>query len=206
MNKTILDLIKCDYKQDGEYIIIFSNPAKGILYITEHSPGFISGHVRLRGKNNGSYPYRYLNMIDTIFGKEPNTIEVCSGDMVVNNSNCNTTTVDINPAKNPDIVDDAQVLSSISSDNIYYRWRCDPPYNLATAKSMYGLTDLPQTSKLLKAGARVCRPGSLMFLLLGAQNYQMCPKGVKRIGWIAITIVPNNEIRCLNIFLKKYET
>jgi len=145
-------------------------------------------------------------MIDTIFGKEPNTIEVCSGDMVVNNSNCNTTTVDINPAKNPDIVDDAQVLSSISSDNIYYRWRCDPPYNLATSKSMYGLTDLPQTSKLLKAGARVCRPGSLMFLLLGAQNYQICPKGVKRIGWIAITIVPNNEIRCLNIFLKKYET
>lgn len=52
----------------------------------------------------------------------------------------------------------------------------------------------------------VCRPGSLMFLLLGAQNYQMCPKGVKRIGWIAITIIPNNEMRCLNIFLKKYET
>ena len=53
-----------------------------------------------------------------------------------------------------------------------------------SAKSMHGLTDLPQTSKLLKAGARVCRPGSLMFLLLGAQNYQICPKGVKRIGWM----------------------
>ena len=197
-------------KQDREYIIIFPNPAKGVLYITEHSPGFILGHVRLRGKNNGSYPYHYLDMIDTIFGKEPNTIclLVCSGDMMVvnNRSNCKTTTVDINPAKNPDIIDDAQVLSSITSDNIYHRWRCDPPYNLATAKSMYGLTDLPQTSKLLKAGARVCRPGSLMFLLLGAKNYQMCPKGVKRIGWIAITIVPNNEVRCLNIFLKKYDT
>lgn len=105
----------------------------GVLYITEQSPGFISEHVRLRGKNNGSYPYHYLDMIDTIFGKEPNTIEVCSGDMMVvnNKSNCKTTTVDINPAKNPDIIDDAQVLSSITSDNIYYRWRCDPPYNLA---------------------------------------------------------------------------
>ena len=130
MNKTILDLIKCDYKQDREYIIIFPDPAKGVLYITANSPGFISGHVRLRGKNNGSYPYHYLDMIDTIFGKEPNTIEVCSGDMVVNKSKCNRT-VGINPVKNPDIVDDAQVLSSISSDNIYYRWRCDPPYNLA---------------------------------------------------------------------------
>jgi hypothetical protein len=61
---------------------------------------------------------------------------------------------------------------------------------------------LPVTGKLLKAGARVCKVGSLMFLLLGPQNYQMCPAGVKRIGWIAITIVPNNEIRCLNIFYK----
>ncbi len=66
---------------------------------------------------------------------------------------------------------------------------------------MYG-TDLPLTSKLLKAGARVCKPGSLLFLLLGPQNYQICPIGVKRLGWIAITVVLNNEIRCLNIYYK----
>jgi hypothetical protein len=36
----------------------------------------------------------------------------------------------------------------------------------------------------------------------GPQNYQWHPKGVKRIGCIMITIVPNNEIRCLNIFYK----
>ena len=48
---------------------------------------------------------------------------------------------------------------------------------------MYG-TDLPRTIELLKAGARVCKIGSLMFLLLGPQNYQMCPTGIKRIGWI----------------------
>lgn len=53
-----------------------------------------------------------------------------------------------------------------------------------------------------KAGARVCQVGSLMFLLLGPQNYQMCPIGVKRIGYVDITVVPNNEIRCLNIFYK----
>ena len=41
-----------------------------------------------------------------------------------------------------------------------------------------------------------------MFLLLGPQNYQICPPGVKRIGWIAITVVPNNELRALHIFLK----
>jgi hypothetical protein len=32
-------------------------------------------------------------------------------------------------------------------------------------------------NELLKAGARVCKPGSLMFLLLGPRNYQICPIG-----------------------------
>jgi hypothetical protein len=53
----------------------------------------------------------------------------------------------------------------------FSRWRCDPPYNTRTAKEMYG-TDLPRTIELLKAGARVCKVGSLMFLLLGPKNYQ----------------------------------
>jgi hypothetical protein len=60
----------------------------------------------------------------------------------------------------------------------------------------------PDTMKLLKAGARVCKPGSLLFLLLGPKNYQICPKGVRRIGLVLITIVPNNEIRALNIYYK----
>ena len=75
------------------------------------------------------------------------------------------------------------------------------PYNHNTAHKMYG-TDLPATSKLLKAAARVCKAGSLLFLLLGPQNYQWCPSAVKRIGWVAITVVPNNELRVLNIFYK----
>jgi hypothetical protein len=77
----------------------------------------------------------------------------------------------------------------------------DPPYNISTARDMYD-TELPSPIKLLKAGARVCKVGSLMFLLLGPQNYQIHPKGVKRIGYIDISVIPNNEIRCLNIYLK----
>jgi hypothetical protein len=63
---------------DNKYCIIPAHPATGILYITANSPDFISGHVRLRGKDEGRYPYNYLEMIDNIFGKEDNTIEVCS--------------------------------------------------------------------------------------------------------------------------------
>lgn len=109
-------------------------------------------------------------------------------------------TVDINPDTNPDLIADGQRLDMIP-DKTFNRWRCDPPYNIKTAKEMYG-TDLPVTEKLLKAGARVCKLGSLMLLLLGPQNRQMCPTDVKRIGYVNITVVPNNEIRVLNIYYK----
>ena len=196
----IISLIKCRYldlstlHKDDNYFIITANPARGILYITENSPDFISGHLRLRGKNHGRYPFCYLEMIDNLFGQEENIIEVCSGSVM---GNCFT--VDINPDTEPDLVADGQKLDGIP-DGKFNRWRCDPPYNARTAKEMYG-TDLPRTIELLKAGARVCKVGSLMFLL-GSQNYQWHPNGVKRIGYINITVVPNNENRCLNIFYK----
>jgi hypothetical protein len=181
------------------YFVIPTSPATGILYITENNPEFISGQIRVRGRDNGSYPFNYLEMIDAVFGKEDNTIEVCGG-MIKKYGYKSGYTVDINPETNPDLVDDGQTLSSISNRK-FNRWRCDPPYNVKTAKEMYG-TSLPSSIKLLQAGARVCSVGSLMFLLLGPQNYQWHPKGVKRIGWIAITVVPNNEVRALNIFYK----
>jgi hypothetical protein len=203
-NFSLLNLIRCKYREEGDgdqkYFIMLASPAKGVLFITQNSPQFISGQIRVRGRSNGSYPYNYLEMIDTIFGKEENTIEVCSGNIrnYANSNRCFA--VDINPLTKPDLVADGQTLYGISN-NRFNRWRCDPPYNVKTAKKMYR-TDLPRPIKLLQAGARVCKVGSLMFLLLGPQNYQLTPKGVKRIGWIAITVVPNNEVRALNIFYK----
>lgn len=213
-NFNVINLIKCKYdcissitnhndkrgythsnNNHKKYFIVPASPATGILYVTENNPEFISGHVRLRGKDQGRYPYNYLEMIDNIFGKEENTIEVCSHSV---RGSCFT--VDINAHTKPDLLTDGQKLDGIP-DGKFNRWRCDPPYNSQTAKSMYD-TGLPITGKLLKAGARVCKPGSLMFLLLGPQNYQICPIGVKRIGYVNITVVPNNEIRALNIYYK----
>jgi hypothetical protein len=139
-------------------------------------------------------------MIDNIFGKEGNTIEVCSGGMRSNDC----FTVDINPKADPALVDDGQELSKVANTR-FDRWRCDPPYNANTAEKMYR-TRLPNTGRLLKAGARVCKVGSLMFLLLGPQNYQVCPPGLQRIGWIPMSIVPNNELRALHIFYKYADT
>jgi hypothetical protein len=180
----------------------------------------------MRGRDGGRYPYQYEEMINHLFGTEKDRIEVCNGsikgranttsnavpsslkvkDSLSSALNLSSTssslpfTVDINPGLNPDYIVDAQRLDGIP-DGVFNRWMGDPPYNPRTAREMYG-TELPSPPKLLKAGARVCKEGSLMFLLLGPQNYQICPAGVRRIGWIPISVVPNNEVRCLNIYLK----
>lgn len=157
MNNFILDLIKFKYtvqadSNNNKYYTILASPATGILYVTENSPQFISGHVRMRGRDGGSYSYRYLETIDHIFGKEENTIEVCSGSVRGRNvtsiasvatmeksksslssiaqlssfqsSSCFT--VDINPDTKPDCVADGQNLDGIPN-GVFNRWRCDPP-------------------------------------------------------------------------------
>ena len=82
-NFNIFNLIRCKHRmmEDGDqkYFTIPASPTTGILCITENNPEFISGQIRVRGRDNGSYPFNYLEMIDAVFGKEDNTIEVCSG-------------------------------------------------------------------------------------------------------------------------------
>lgn len=221
----ILDLIKCTHyiRYDEKYIITHAYPATGILHITDNSPFFITGKGSMLGRGGGSYAHLYEGMINHLFGPEKNRIEVCSGrvkgktwtsgtaltSLKVNDSllsvlNLSSSpsspfTVDINPHLNPDYVADAQSLNGIPN-GVFNRWMGDPPYNLRTAREMYG-TELPSPIRLLEAGARVCKPGSLMFLLLG-NPYQPCPKGVKRIGCIDISVIPNNEVRFLNIYWK----
>ena len=56
--------------------IIPASPASGVLFVTSNSPHFISGHVRLRGRDRGRYPYNYLGMVDRLFGREDNTIVI----------------------------------------------------------------------------------------------------------------------------------
>jgi hypothetical protein len=115
---------------------------KGVLFVSFDNLGFISGQVRVRGKGGGKYPFHYLEMIDYVFGREENTIEVCSGS-----ANGGSLTVDVNPETNPRIVEDGQTLAKIPS-NSFNRWRCEPPYNKDTARKMYG-TDLPKSIRLL---------------------------------------------------------
>lgn len=121
----IINLIKAEWFPWYDLKIIRASPAKGILFVTKNSPHFVSGQVRLRGRNHGSYPFSYLEMINNLFGKEEDTIEVCSGS--IRSQDCFT--VDVNPDTNPAVVDDGQELSKIAICT-FMRFRCDPPYNI----------------------------------------------------------------------------
>lgn len=193
----VLSLIERKAIQEGIHgYNVDPYPTVGSLYISKSQLGYVSGYLRMRGRDNGKYPYKYLDMIDYIFGVVYNTIEICSNS--VSNKNCYT--VDINPKYNPSFVANAETLEGIA-DSTFNRARIDPPYNEKTAKSMYD-TDMPNISKVLESACRVVKPKSLIFLLLGNTNRQSTPEGLKRIGHIAISVIPSNEIRCLHVYYK----
>jgi hypothetical protein len=154
------------------------------------------------GRKNGQYPFRYASLLEEVFGISPGeAIEVCSGGVT---SRLDLTTVDINPEMHPSHVGDGQFLPK-EWENRFYRWYADPPYNVKTAKLMYGTT-FPSWTKILAEGARVTKPGGLLFLLLGDANMQWHPEELIRIGWITLTIVPNQESRAIHIYYKKVDT
>lgn len=195
----VRDLIKAPWTPSNlnGYDVYQTAPGTGVIYVTDHNPEFLSGHMRVRGEKNGSYPHFYNEIIDNLFGKDKNTIEVCSYKI---KKSKNLFTVDLNSDYEPSNVGDGQNLVGIDS-NRFTRWKCDPPYNAIQAEKMYNTT-VPSPIRLLRAGARVIKPKSLMFLLLGPKNYQWKPAGVKRIGLIIMSVVPNNELRALNIYMK----
>jgi hypothetical protein len=193
--------VKCVKLNDQ--IVYDADPAEGNVTLVNN---FLTGTIRMRGKAGGQYPYNYLEFIDKMFGaKTPHrTIEVCSYKIAGIQHGGNCVAVDIR--EGPDIPScfrfDGQTLERLR-DNYYERWRCDPPYNEKNAKEMYNC-EMPSAHKLLEAGARVCKPGALMFLLYSkqVQSGTIGKGNIKRIGFINISIVPNNETRVLNIYVK----
>ena len=186
-----------------KYNTFILDSVTGVIYVTNDSLQFVSGHIRMLGRKNGQYPFRYKKMLEEIFGmcsSNGEQVEVCSGWV---RNKPGLVTVDINPTRHPTHVGDGQSLPK-EWDNRFDRWYSDPPYNGKTAERMYG-TKLPEWNKLLVEGARVTKPGGLMFLLLGGErmdNMQWHPKGTIKIGWFALSIIPIQESRALHMYLK----
>lgn len=183
-------------RTDSEYHILHPYPRIAV------ANNFIMGHWACRGKDEGRYPYGYMQLIDRIFGPEKNTIEVCSRTVQVDDK-FTAFTVDLNPKYLPSLVTDAETLAGVPSRK-FKRARSDKPYNTDTAQSMYGFAREPDTYQMLKAMARVVDIGSLIVMLLGPSgNFRRCKDlGLKRIAYITVSVVPSNEGRCINVYYK----
>ena len=117
VSKTIqvYSIIRAKSLQYEGYDIVNCQPATGLVYLINN---FLSGHVRVRGRPNGQYPYNYKEMIDSVFGPSNNAIEVCSNSI---ESNSNLTTVDIRPDTKPQYVADGQDMKALFQDGTFDR-------------------------------------------------------------------------------------
>lgn len=163
---------------------------------------YIRGLLSTKGNDEGRYPDPYLDFVDRVFGREPDTMEICSRYVQADGWRTGIT-VDINPKFKPTYCTDAQTLAGLPAKLKVRRIRGDPPYNEKTAREMYG-TDLPNNYQLIRASTRHLVKGGLIFLLTGPVNYQknFDHLGIRHIGTIALTVVPNWELRACNIFYK----
>jgi hypothetical protein len=83
------------------YNVFVLNDATGTIFVSSDSPQYVSGQIRMLGRKNGQYPFRYKKMLEEIFGMVTSSgeqIEVCSGWI---RNKQNLVTVDINPERHP---------------------------------------------------------------------------------------------------------
>jgi ribosomal protein L31 len=119
-----------------KYNMFFLDSATGVIYVTNDSLQFVSGHIRMLGRKNGQYPVGYKKSMEEIFAicsSDGEEIEVCSGWF---RNRPNLMTVDINPDRHPVHVGDGQSLP-VDWGNRFDRWYSDPPYNKQNAEKMW---------------------------------------------------------------------
>lgn len=188
------------------------------VYGSTKDSTILTGWWRSRGNKEGQYPQNYFKLINTLFGREPNTLEVCSRYVQVDGIDT-AATVDIKPPAgiNPTYRCNAENLAGIPSLT-FGRVREDPPYTRKWAQEVYGNDGAPNFAAMLKSAARVVKIGGLIFMLMGqgcvemgatidkpmhSGNLQECkPYGLKRFLIICISVVPNKEYRFLNGYVK----
>jgi hypothetical protein len=141
----------------------------------------------------GGYPHGYLRRIAALFPDKSSILHLFSG--MVDQSVLPGKTVDINPARNPDYLDDAQSLEQVPLET-FDLILADPPYSHEDAEK-YGVT-LIKANKVMKALERV-KPGTHIVWL--DQRLPMYRKECFRtIGYIGMVKSTNHRFRCITIF------
>lgn len=158
---------------------------------------FIMGNdYRVKSKFYGGYPAGYLRRMRALFPEKERVLHLFSGK--VDTAVFPGTTVDINPALHPDIVDDAHTLSLVPLED-FDLLLVDPPYSHEDSEH-YG-TQMVNRNVIMRMLGQRLRPGTHVAWL--DQVLPMYRKAdfrtVAHIGMVKST---NHRFRVVTVFQK----
>tara|TARA_Y100001934_G_C12046425_1_gene628616 strand:- start:89 stop:661 length:573 start_codon:yes stop_codon:yes gene_type:complete len=145
----------------------------------------------------GGYPAGYLKRIRALFPEKEEVLHLFSGE--VDLAAFPGKTVDINPDRNPDFVDDAQSLENVPIQD-FDLILADPPYSVEDADHYQ--TTMVKRNKVMKALGKRASPGTHVVWL-----DQVLPM-YRKDEWKVVAVIgmvksTNHRFRVVTIFEKK---
>lgn len=150
----------------------------------------------VKSKFHGGYPHGYLHRMKALFPDKKAVLHLFAGE--VDTSIIMGTTVDLNPDRKPDIVDNAETLERVPL-HLYDIIYADPPYSGEDADH-YGVPMVNRNTVIRVLQARM-RPGAHLVWL--DQVWPMFRKAELQVeGFIGMTKSTNHRFRQAVIFAK----
>lgn len=151
---------------------------------------------RVKSTYYGGYPAGYLRRMKALFPDKTNILHLFSGK--VDTQTMPGATVDINPANEPDYVDDAQSLENVPLET-FDLVMADPPYSIEDAER-YQTTMVKRNKVMAALGDRLAKGSHVVWL---DQVLPMFRKDQFRIeAVIGMVKSTNHRFRVITIFGK----
>ena len=145
---------------------------------------------------HGSYPPSYLKRITSMFPDMEDVLHLFSGSLPVGDY----TRIDLNADLKPDVVGNAEELSTLFDADSFDIIYADPPYTESDALK-YG-NPMVNRNKVVKECHKVLKPGGfLCWMDMVLPMYRKIE--FQRVGEISISRSTNHRIRGVYIFRKK---
>lgn len=151
----------------------------------------------------GAFPAGFLKRLKRAFvdcypSDRKQILHVCAGSI----SSKEGIRLDIQKRFRPDIV--ANVEDFVDKNLVrkgQFKWViADPPYNPPAAKDFYNLPMLSK-QKMFKQMTLACKVGGYVGIL-DQYTQEGTPKNIKRVALIAVTSIPNRDVRLFTVWKK----
>ena len=145
----------------------------------------------------GGYPHGYLKRIKSLFPDKKECLHLFSGSIDL--SIFSGKTVDINPLRNPDFIDDAQTLKNVPLEQ-FDIVLADPPYSIEDAER-YQTTMIRRNIVMRSLGERLIHGTHVVWLDQVLPMYRKDQFDI--VGVIGMVKSTNHRFRVITIFQKR---